>query len=309
MDKPRFCFTYKLTLAVSSVLLINCDVSFGLQAEGISPEQMKHTTACAHAKTCPCPTEKIDDVDMKKCSGDNDCVNRLYNLQLLINECNSVVIACSSGSSERESARPTIGGSSEVWQQYLRDYPDSPYAEIARQRLQQLIGNTIVPNGHGSPDKRADKFRISGQVKWTNTVVRREWTRTTSGTDSLAYTVDGNRLTISDSDGTLVCGLNAPISQSVRAVGGGGAGTALCSFSHDGDTIRINYDGTSLNKYGGAPFHDHRRILISINESNCTMSAQVNSDGDTALMRGSVWNGHFSHYTTHASASGSCKTE
>jgi hypothetical protein len=199
----------------------------------------------------------------------------------------------------------------EVWQQYLRDYPDSPYAEIARQRLQQLLGNTIVPNGHSSPDKRADKLRISGQVKWTKTMVRREWTRTSSGTESnLVFIVDGNRLTHPAPDGTLVCGLNAPISQSVPGVGGPLAGTALCSFSRDGNTIRINYDGTSANKYGGgAPFHDHRRILISIDESNCTLSAEANTDGDTAVMRGSVWNGHFSHYTTHVSASGSCQTE
>jgi hypothetical protein len=204
----------------------------------------------------------------------------------------------------------------EVWQGFLRDYPDSPYADTARKRLQQLLENTQL-DGQNSATSKGDKLHIVGQVRWTESMVRREWTHTRSGTNNnLVFIVDGNRLTVPASDGTLVCGLNAPISQSVPGValpgtsGGGPPGTVLCSFSRDGNTIRMNRDGTAPNKYGGAPFHEQRRFLISIdNKGNCTISGESNSDGDTAVMHGRAWTGHFSHYTTHTSGSGTCQVD
>jgi hypothetical protein len=190
----------------------------------------------------------------------------------------------------------------------LHDYPDSPYAETARKRLQQLLENA-QPEGQKSSSGKDGKLHISSHVQFTTHIVRREWTKTSSATENFVDIVDGNRLTQPASDGTLVCGLNAPISQSGRGVDGGPPSTILCSFSRDGNTIRINYDGTAPNERGGAPFHDHRRILISIDKSNCTVSGEANRDGDTAVMHGRVWTGHFSHYTTHISGSGSCQVE
>ena|ERR1043166_7065368 len=91
-------FVAKSLLMIGSSLLVSYAVTSELQAQTLRPEQLRHTITCARAKTCPCPTEKVTDIDFKKCAtGDNDCVNRTYNLKLLIDEYNNLVIACRGG--------------------------------------------------------------------------------------------------------------------------------------------------------------------------------------------------------------------
>ena len=142
----------------------------------------------------------------------------------------------------------------EGWQEYLRDYPDGPYSDIARQRLKQLLGNA-------QPEP---KSKVTNQAGFHTVQL------TSSGDGhTIVFAMSGSVMSVTESGSTIRCGLNQGITSSVG--GGGPFGTFGCSYSLNGDTYSIKYSSRGHTRTGPP-------LYISSNSSydaNVSLSCQM----------------------------------